>query len=447
MVELSYINPLSSEGKKIVQEYGDLDKLIHENDELVGKIMHTHNQKMSNEKLIPKSIKDLAIKRMLWAIEKKHNKNYTQREFQYFFNTEIHKEDVITFHILAQAIAFNFNLTSRETRLFIESQGILIQERLAKMSLGIREKIVDDILTDIRVDGAIHWKDLKDIFSTKKISLRDLYISNGELILDRDEFLYLYEDEFTTRDPETMYDILVGETVKEQILSSLIMQKTEEYLKKIKEMSRIIEIHPIITQIGEELKEFIPQEISKYSAFYGGSGGIYGSVKGGKLIPEAFPPCIANVVQGVSSGGRNDAIVLLLTSFASYARLYPRIFSSEEQIKVSDMDPDLTITQNEILPLIFEAADNCTPPLFNDQPQEKINIISKLGFGMHSEVDIEHEGETKWYTPMSCEKIKIHLPQLCKPDGSCKGLNNPLSCYGRKKFQIDRKAKQDESKE
>ena len=94
-------------------------------------------------------------------------------------------------------------------------------------------------------------------------------------------------------------------------------------------------------------------------------------------------------------------------------------------------------TENEILPLIFDAADNCTPPLFEDQPQEKINIISKLGFGMHDRVDINHEGETKWYTPMSCEKIKIHLPNLCHPDKSCKGINNPLSCYGRKKFQLD----------
>ena len=77
--------------------------------------------------------------------------------------------------------------------------------------------------------------------------------------------------------------------------------------------------------------------------------------------------------------------------------------------------------------------------LFEDQPQEKINIISKLGFGMHDEININHEGETTWYTPMSCEKIKIHLPQLCRPDKSCKGLNNPLYCYGRKKYKIDNK--------
>ena len=54
-------------------------------------------------------------------------------------------------------------------------------------------------------------------------------------------------------------------------------------------------------------------------------------------------------------------------------------------------------------PLIFDAADNCTPPLFDDQPQEKINIISKLGFGMHERVDINHEGDSApAVAPISC---------------------------------------------
>ena len=92
-------------------------------------------------------------------------------------------------------------------------------------------------------------------------------------------------------------------------------------------MSARVEMHPAIVKIGEDLKDFIPEEISKYNKYYAGSGGIYGSVEAGKLNPEAFPPCIKATVEGVSSGGRNDAIVLLLTSFASYARLYPRIFA------------------------------------------------------------------------------------------------------------------------
>ena len=443
MAEVSFINPLSDEGRQIIREYGDLNRIFDEDETLIEKCIHTLNQKISDDSLIPKTYSQLAMKRIQWAIEKKNNKNFTQAEFEYITNEEIYTQDVVTFHILCQAIAIQFNLGSRETRLFVESQGKLILERLAKIPPMSREEIIDEILDEIKVDGAINWKSLKDVVASKKLKLTDLLIDDGSIILQQEDFLYRFGDEFSDRSPERMYNILVGESVKELILSRLIMQKTEEYIARIKEMSARIEIHPAIIKIGEDLKEFIPEEISKYNQYYAGSGGLFGSVEAGKLNPEAFPPCIKSTVEGVSSGGRNDAIVLLLTSFASYARLYPRIFASEESVKVSDMDPDLTITENEILPLIFDAADNCTPPLFEDQPQEKINIISKLGFGMHESVDINHEGETKWYTPMSCEKIKIHLPNLCHPDKSCKGINNPLSCYGRKKFQLDKEAPKD----
>ena len=440
MAEVSFINPLSDEGRGIIREYGDLNQIFDEDESLIEICIHTSNQKISDDDLIPKSYCQLAMKRMQWAIEKKNNKNFTQSEFEYLTNEELFMQDVVTFHILCQAIAIQFNTGSRETRLFIESQGTLILERLAKIPPMSRAEIIDEVLDEIKVDGVINWKSLKDIIATKKIKLTDLLIDEGNIILQQDDFLYRFSDEFSDRSPDRMYNILIGDSVKEQILSRLIMQKTEEYINRIKEMSARIEIHPAIIKIGEKLKEFIPDEISKYNQYYAGSGGIYGTVEAGKLNPDAFPPCIKSTVEGVSSGGRNDAIVLLLTSFASYARLYPRIFASDESIKVSDMDPDLSITENEILPLIFDAANNCTPPLFDDQPQEKINIISKLGFGMHDTVDINHEGETKWYTPMSCEKIKIHLPNLCHPDKSCKGINNPLSCYGRKKFQLDKEA-------
>ena len=436
MSEVSFINPLSDEGRQIIRGYGDLNHIFNSDEKLIEICTHTINQKISDE-YIPKTYAELAKKRIKWAIEKKNNKNFTQAEFEYLTNTNLFTQDVVVFHILCQAIAIQFNRGSREMRLFIESQGNLIQERLAKIPPMIRTEIIDEVLEEIKVDGVINWKSLREVISTKKLKLTDLLIDNGNIILQQEDFINRFSDKFTDRNPERMYNILIGDNVKEQIISRLIMQKTEEYIKRIKEMSKRIEIHPAIIQIGEELKEFIPEETSNYNQYYAGSGGIYGSVQAGKLNPEAFPPCIKATVEGVSSGGRNDAIVLLLTSFASYARLYPRIFASDESVKVSDMDPDLKITEEEILPLIFDAADNCTPPLFEDQPQEKINIISKLGFGMHDTVDINHEGETKWYTPMSCEKIKIHLPQLCHPDKSCKGINNPLSCYGRKKYQLD----------
>ena len=88
------------------------------------------------------------MKRIQWAIEKKNNRNFTQNEFEYLTNEEIFKKDVVTFHILCQAIAIQFNLGSRESRLFIESQGMLILERLAKIPPMSRAEIIDEVLDE-----------------------------------------------------------------------------------------------------------------------------------------------------------------------------------------------------------------------------------------------------------------------------------------------------------
>ena len=287
MAEISYINPLSNEGREIIKDYGDLNQLEREDEYLIEEVIHTTNQKISDDSLIPKSYKDLAFKRMQWAIEKKNNKNYNQNEFEFLLNDAIFKQDVVIFHVLCQAIAIQFNTGSREARLFIESQGVLIQERLAKLTPATREEIIDEILDEIKTDGSIKWSSLKDVIATKKLKLSELLIQDGDIILQQDEFLNNYADEFTDRSPDRMYNILVGDSVKELILSRLIMQKTEEYIARIKEMSKRVEMHPEIVKLSEELKEFIPEEISKYNQYYAGSGGIYGTVQAGKLIPEA----------------------------------------------------------------------------------------------------------------------------------------------------------------
>jgi DNA primase large subunit len=91
--------------------------------------------------------------------------------------------------------------------------------------------------------------------------------------------------------------------------------------------------------------------------------------------------------------------------------------------------------------LIYEAAQRCVPPLFEDQPQEKVNINAKLGFGLHESLKLKNEGESTWYTPMGCEKIKLHLPHLCRPDKTCKKIGNPLTYYNLKSWEL----KQEES--
>ena len=228
MAEVSFINPLSDEGRGIIREYGDLNQIFDEDESLIEICIHTSNQKISDDDLIPKSYCQLAMKRMQWAIEKKNNKNFTQSEFEYLTNEELFMQDVVTFHILCQAIAIQFNAGSRETRLFIESQGTLILERLAKIPPMSRAEIIDEVLDEIKVDGVINWKSIKDIIATKKIKLTDLLIDEGNIVLQQDDFLYRFGDEFSDRSPDRMYNILIGDSVKEQILSRLIMQKTEE---------------------------------------------------------------------------------------------------------------------------------------------------------------------------------------------------------------------------
>lgn len=441
MVMASFLNPLSNEGQRIIKELGSLNNISIENDELLDIVTHTSRQTISRPDVVPQTIVDLALNRLKWYIERKNNKNYNSNDYAYLFNADIVEYDTIAFHILAQAIATHFRPNSREVRLFVESQGLLIEDRLTKLLTSEKRELVEDVLSGLLVEDGLEWSFLKDVIASKKLSLTDLVLDEGEIILDRDEFIYAYGDKFENRAPERMYDILIGENLREMILTKLIMQNSENYISHIHEMLRTIEPHPIIVELGEQVEKTINDTMSEYSPYYASGGGGFGG-SAGKLVSEAFPPCIANTIKGVSSGGRNDAIVLLLTSFISYARLYPAIFGADTTVKVSDIDADLNITLNEILPIIYEAAENCNPPLFSDQPQEKVNITSKLGFGMHEEPDLENEGETTWYTPMSCEKIKMHLPQLCKENKDCAKINNPLSYYSRKKWLMNKNGTQ-----
>ena len=57
---------------------------------------------------------------------------------------------------------------------------------------------------------------------------------------------------------------------------------------------------------------------------------------------------------------------------------------------------------------------------------------------MHSELKLENEGQTQWYTPMSCEKIKLHMSTLCTPNKDCKKIGNPLTYYNRKRRLLER---------
>ncbi|MDI6643476.1 MAG: DNA primase large subunit PriL [Methanobacteriaceae archaeon] len=439
MVSVAFLNPLSVEAEQIVRDMGDLSKIYEQNPDLIHAVDTSKSQTISDNQSIPKNYYELAIKRMEWYIKKKNDKNYNYKDYAFLFNPEISKFDVVAFFILAQAIGIKFNPNSRESKLFVDLQGSIIEERLEELSISERRNICGKILDELIQHDNIKWTFLEEILSSKKLSLHELILDNGDIILDKEDFLERFRDKITHRNPERMYELLIGDPVKELIMIKMIMQKTEDYIKKVNEMSQKVEPHPYLLEVGEKISKILSDNLRYYTTYQG-------EMKGFRLNPEAFPPCIKLTLNGVQSGNRNDAIVLLLTSFLSYSRLYPSIFRDNVSVKVSDVDPDLKITQNEILPLIYEAAQRCNPPLFDDDPQEKLNITAKLGFGVHEQPELKNEGESKWYTPMSCDKIKIHLPALCKPDKTCKKIGNPLSYYKTKSWQLSQQRKNKEQK-
>ncbi len=122
-----------------------------------------------------------------------------------------------------------------------------MKKDLLKIPPGSRSEIIDDILRDIKTDGSIQWKALKDVIASKRLSLTDLLINHGNIILEEDEFLEEYSDEFTDRNPDRMYNILVGNNIKELILSRLIMQKQRNTSKESKKcLPELNSIQPLL---------------------------------------------------------------------------------------------------------------------------------------------------------------------------------------------------------
>ncbi len=445
MVSVAFINPLSDEGKSIVRELGDFERVSLDNDELLLMVTESRSQKLSDDAFIPRNYLDLALKRIEWYVKKKNDRNFDYKQYDFLFNPEIFKFDVIAFYLLCQAVGVKYGPNSRESRVMVESQGKIIENRLGKLPKGPKSELVTTILNSLISHTHIKWTFFEDLISSRKINLQDLILDQGAIILDKEDFLERFSSKIEGRKPEKMYEAIIGDRIKEMVLIKMVMQITENYILKVGQKSnREIEPNPILLELADQISEVL--SVSAQSYGFGG-GGYGGSAKASALNPKAFPPCVKKVMEGMKSGGRNDAIIMFLTPFISYARLYPSVFSENVSKRISDVDPNLAIVQNELLPLIFGAAERCSPPLFEDQPQDKVNLNAKLGFGMHPNLELKHEGETTWYTPMSCEKVKIHLPNLCKPDETCKKIGNTLSYYNRKKGELKKETKTETSNE
>lgn len=427
MVDVSFINPFSEEAKQIVREFGDLNTIYGEKGDLIELVIRSRSQDISDDDSIPHSIFDLALKRLEWYIKKKNHPDFDYKKYAYLFNYQITGFDVIAFYLLTQAISVRYGPNSRESRVMVESQGKLMESRMGEMLHSEKKEILMTLIGTL-LTGEIKWTIFSELISSRKLKLMDLVMEHGNIILDEEDFMEHLGNRLDNRDPHKMYQLLIGDQIKELIVNRMIMQKTEEYIREVYEKSqRQVEPNPLLLDLAEKVSEILNEPVIGI-----GYQGSSGKVEASPLKQEAFPPCVKMVMEGMKSGGRNDAIILFLTPFLSYARLYPDVFRRNTTLRISDVDPELTAVEKEILPLIYEAAERCSPPLFEDQPQEKVNINAKMGFGMHSQVELNHEGETTWYTPMSCEKVKLHLPSLCKPDKTCKTIGNPLSYYIRR---------------
>jgi len=441
MVGVSFINPLSMEGRERVRQLGSLDSLIQDNPELIELVTRSKSQDISEDQDIPRNYLEMALKRLEWYVKKRNDRDFNYRKFAFLFQEDIEKYDIISFYLLSQAIGVRFGPNSRESRLMVESQGSLIQNRLEELNSRDRTEIVLKALQELLSQETVKWTFFENLLSSRRIQLSDLVLDQGEVIMDREDFRNRFGSRLQHRDPDKMYQLLIGQELQELILIRMVMQQTENYMAEVHEKARLmVEPNPLLLELADKVTEILIQPTTSY----GGSGGGGGYSYTGPLNREAFPPCVKNALEGIKSGGRNDAIVLFITPFVSYARLCPDIFKQNVTVQVSDKDPELQVVHNEVLPLIYEAAERCVPPLFEDQPQEKININAKLGFGMHSNLKLENEGETKWYTPMSCEKIKLHLPHLCRPDEDCKKIGNPLSYYNRKNWILSKERTESE---
>lgn len=445
MIKTSFINPFSNDAQDIVRQLGRMELLDVRNDELVNIITHTPAQHFDMDAEIPDTLKKLAYKRYEWFLYKKVD-GFDEKNYEFLFNPDIYKYDVVAFYLLCQAIAIGYGPDSRQAKQFIDSQRELISLRLDKIKLEsfeFQSEFLRSTLNQLVDTNNLLWTDIKEVLELGQLDLSNLLLSNGRVIIEYEDFLAEYGDLIEYRDPQTMYQVTCGLKLKSILLESLIMLKTREYISVVHEKSKkMVEPNKLLLSLSEDIKK-LEDEVQelKFSSKSGG-GSYTNDTKPTEFNMDAFPPCVRKCMQGIKSGGRNDAIVLFLTPFIAYARLCPGIFSLDESVQISQVDSSLDITHNEVIPLIYEAAANCSPPLFKDQPQEKININSKLGFGMHTELKLENEGQTQWYTPMSCEKIKLHLSSLCVPNKDCKKIGNPLTYYNRKRRLLQRQNNQ-----
>ena len=120
----------------------------------------------------------------------------------------------------------------------VESQGDLIKERLGKLHVDEGRQLVGQSLQMYLNDDQVHWTFFEELLSSRKIRLTELILDQGELILDQEDFMERFGSKIKHRNPQSMYQLLIGDELKELIMIKLIMQETENYIKQVHEKAK-----------------------------------------------------------------------------------------------------------------------------------------------------------------------------------------------------------------
>ncbi len=277
--------------------------------------------------------------------------------------------------------------------------GIVKEGEIPKRDLFILERrgirgLPSEELDRIRISYRLHLSDFLRFWDG---TLRDVYIRGGYAYVSRVQAFKVWRGYF-------------GKKLSD-VLASLRVIDSDFYSRLNNELSALM----------RRISCKPPHENRRAEA--------------GPLRFDLFPPCIKRALAGVPSGMRNYAITVLLTSFLSYARFCPS--PPRRNVRLKDCVDDVRAIKDEVVSVIVEAGNRCNPPLFDDQPNELKNVWYHLGFGFTEEPSLEDSGNSVWYFPPNCDKVRANVPQLCVPDEFCKGVKNPLSYYvrrlGRKK--------------
>jgi DNA primase large subunit len=345
------------------------------------------------------------------------------------------EKDILAQRLLFLTISLHFTPYSNELRLVKDSVRGLTRARLSSILGEVDEVVLIGLLSELfdikigspTVDGglkfgdvfvergelpsgpemrfgepwrakyAVDWRELTRIIRARELRFVDLYLVKGLALLSLNDLI-------------NYYSRLLALNIEDHIsrrFEEFQSQRQSDDIKRIAEMT---------SGLAEYLSGLAGKSFK----------GLVLKGRSGRLRAENFPPCIKYIIAGVETGSRNYAISVLLTSFLSYARVAPK---KVREPRISDYVKDPRVLTDEILPIINEAAVRCSPPLFGDQPGEKLNIHYHLGLGLTSQVRLENSGNSPWYFPPNCEKIRRESPGLCRPDETCRQIKNPLSYY------------------